>query len=121
MSTATPTHIPRINHPFTPAGPARLTPPKGLPLPAEPAVTYFGPDLTAGQRQVYGHAQPQLFRMLDRRTPGATLAVVELLADLAEQAPAVDEVLSKERQRRRETAAARPTLALALGQNRKTP
>lgn len=118
MSTATPTHIPRINHPFTPAGPARLTPAKGLPVPAEPAVTYFGPDLTAGQRQVYGHAQPQLFRMLDRRTPGATLAVVEILTDLAEEAPAVDKVITEEAARRRQTAAGRPTLALALGRNR---
>jgi hypothetical protein len=76
------------------------------------------PNLTAGQRRLLQAEQARLFRMLDDRRPGRLEAVLVLLDDLAQQAPAVDDVLESERQRRRDTAAARPTIALALVSNR---
>lgn len=116
MSTETPTRLPKINHALVATHPTA------------PKVTkFFDPDLTPGQRRVLTAELPRLFRMLNGpdehgvgpRNPGRTLAVVELLVDLAGQAPEVDAVIAAEAARRRETAAARPTLALALGQNRK--
>lgn len=118
MSTATPTRIPKINHGGTgPAPAAHPAEPKALPEPVEPAVSFFDPQLTPGQRQILTAELPRLFRMIAR---GKYAAVVDLLDDLAGQAPAVDKVLAAETQRRRDTAAARPTLALALGNARRT-
>jgi hypothetical protein len=114
VSTATPTRLPKINDTGTgPTPAAHPTAPKLV----EPAPTFFDPTLTPGQRQILTAELPRLFRMIAR---GKYVAVVDLLDDLAGQAPAVDKVLAAETQRRRDTAAARPTLALTLGRNRRT-
>lgn len=54
------------------------------------------PPLTAGQRRVFDAEAPRLVRLLDRRTEPATSAVLELLRDIAEQAPEVDAAIAEE-------------------------
>jgi hypothetical protein len=81
-------------------------------------VTFEDPPLTQGQKRVFEGERARLFRMLDARTPAKDAAVLELLDDMAGQAPAVDQVIAEEAQRRRDTADARPTVALALRRNR---
>jgi hypothetical protein len=91
---------------------------------ADPPVEFEDPQLTPGQKRVFDADRDRLFRFMDRRpertSDGALdrLMIVALLQDMASQAPAVDDVLAAEQARRRETAQARPTLALALGRNR---
>jgi hypothetical protein len=84
----------------------------------DPAVTFEDPPLTQGQKRVFEGERARLFRMLDARTPAKDAAVLEWLDDMAGQAPAVDQVIAEEAQRRRDTADARPTVALALRRNR---
>lgn len=79
------------------------------------AVDLYEPRLTRGQAQVLRAEQPRLFRYLGRRgDPRAVDAAVLLLEDLAGQAPAVDEAIAFEAERRRAAAAARPRLATVL-------
>lgn len=85
-----------------------------------PAVDLHDPDLTRGQAQVLRAEQSRLIRILDRRVddgrgdPRAVAAVLILLEDLAGQAPAVDDELAREQERRSAAAAARPRLAGVL-------
>jgi hypothetical protein len=82
-----------------------------------PAVDFHDPRLTRGQAQLLRAEQPRLFRMLkvrDHRRLAKLAAVLELLEDLAEQAPAVDDALAFEDERRRSTAAARPRMGELL-------
>jgi hypothetical protein len=80
-----------------------------------PAVDFHDPRLTRGQAQVLRAETPRLFRMLDvrdHRRLAKLAAVLELLDDLAEQAPAADDALALEDEHRRSAvAAARPRLA----------
>jgi hypothetical protein len=79
-----------------------------------PAVDFHDPRLTRGQAQLLRAEQPRLFRMLNDRRPRNTVALLVLLEDLAEQAPAVDDALALEDERRRTVAAARPRVAELL-------
>jgi hypothetical protein len=76
----------------------------GLPDPA-PVWTPFDPDLTPGQDRVLTAELPRLFRLLDarddRRRSANLAAVLVILDDLHEQAPAVDEALREQRVRDR--------------------
>jgi hypothetical protein len=81
----------------------------------QPAVDLHNPQLTRGQAQVLRAETPRLFRLLSRRSdPRAIPAAVLLLEDLAEQAPAVDDALALEDERRRAALAGRPRLATVL-------
>lgn len=86
---------------------------------AEPPPTFtpYDPPLSAGMAQVLRGERARLFRMLDvrdhRRLPKLA-AVLEILEDLADQAPAVDDELARQQERRTAAAAARPRLAGVL-------
>lgn len=76
----------------------------------QPAVDFHDPRLTRGQAQVLRAETPRLFRLLGDRRPRSLVALLVLLEDLAEQAPAVDDALALEDERRRNADAARPRL-----------
>lgn len=80
----------------------------------QPAVDFHNPRLTRGQAQVLRTERDRLCRMLDRRDGRSLGAVLVLLEDLAEQAPAVDQALAEQDERRRAALAGRTRLAHVL-------
>jgi hypothetical protein len=72
------------------------------------------PQLAEGQQRVLDGKRDLLVELLNDRTDDAVTAVVSVLRVLARQAPAVDHVITAEKQRRRDAAQARPTIGIAL-------